>query len=138
MPRKSTPPRCGRHTDEAGVVHPGCGAPIVWSWEGPSKRDAKWIAVEAEGMSDEDRLGKPRFDEAVHVQHRCREQPAAVAVGGMDPRVYLAGQALAVVDPHGDAIDLGCAEGDWDRAFARAAVRLADAVLRELEKPRGA
>jgi hypothetical protein len=128
MPRKSTPPRCGRHTDEAGVVHPGCGAPIVWSWEGPSKRDAKWIAVEAEGMDAEDRLGKPRFDEAIHVQHRCREQPApALVAGGMDPRVYLAGQALlATFDSR-----------DSDETRATVCVRMADAVLAELEKPRG-
>lgn len=144
MPRKSTPPRCGAHTDDDGVRHPGCGAPILWTFEGPSKNNATWIAVDAADLSVEERLGKPRYDPDVHTQHRCREQSAPVAPPGISPRVYLAGQALLVLGMANGA-DLTHAIRELaekrpelmaanEAAFAVMAVRMADAVLKELEK----
>lgn len=138
-PRTQTPPRCGKHTDEQGREWPGCGAPGAWAWLGPNKSHAKWYFIEAQRgdgamLTPTERLEKIRFDEDLHVQHRCREagpEPApavTAAPTAITPRVYLAGQALAGL------IGRGHISGSYCSAEA---VAYADALLAELERTKG-
>lgn len=144
MPRRMTPPRCGAHTDENGVRHEGCGAPIAWAYLGESKKHAKWIAIDGADLSEAERLEKIPYDSDIHEQHRCREQgpqPARIdkTVGPIipvlpvplpvDPRVYLAGQALVALSGGRHPLDMENVE-----STATVAVEIADAILAELAK----
>jgi hypothetical protein len=142
---RKVPPTCGRHTDEdTGLSMPGCGAPGQWAYLGEKhakvfidesgRRRSNWVLIDAAGLSDDERLGKVRYDPAVHVRHVCKPATSAptASVGGLDARTYLAGCIAA--EPNYAPLKMDESDEEWRALWAREVVAMADALLAELAK----